>query len=174
MIRSQHVAAALLTGALVLAGGAAQAASQSETDPSGDAAPAVDITRVTVTNSTKTLTVMVKVKRATAGRSHVVATITPAAEGASTYVARTVDTGQGHRVGGTLEATAPGATDATPVDCPGLKAAVSSGRNGMVHLRIPQSCFGADAGDATVAVVTETGSGDTADSLPDDLSVDQG
>ena len=105
MNRPALAAVALLTGALVLTGGAATAAQKSAKDAGGDAAPAADITRVTVRNSEKTLAIHVKLHRATSGRSHVVATLTPAAEGAATYVARTVVTGK--KVGATLETSAP-------------------------------------------------------------------
>ena len=173
MNRPGFAAVALLTGALVLTGGAAQAAQKSAKDASGDAAPAADITRVVVKNSEKTLAIHVKLHKASAGRSHVVATLTPAAEGAATYVARTVATGPGNKVGATLETTAAGATEATPVDCKGVRAAVSSGRNGQVVIRIPQACFGADAGTLVAAVTTETAAGDVADTTPT-LRVKQG
>jgi len=173
MIRSRHAAAVLLTGALVLTGGAAHAAQQTSTDAAGDAAPTADITRVTVKNTDTTLTIRVKLSKATAGRTHVVATLTPAAEGAATYVARTVETGPGKKVGATLETTAPDATAATPVDCPGIKAAVSAGRRGMVQLRIPQSCFGADAGTLVAEVATATAAGDVAD-VTTPVEVEQG
>lgn len=173
MIRTRHAAAVLLTGALVLTGGAATAAQKSAKDASGDAAPAADITKVTVKNSDTTLTIRAKLSKATAGRTHVVATLTPAAEGAATYVARTVVTGPGQKVGATLESTAPDATEATPVDCPGIKAAVSAGRQGMVQIRVPQSCFGADAGTLTAEVATATASGDVADTTTP-VEVEQG
>lgn len=182
MNRPGLAAVALLTSALVLTGGAATAAQKSAKDASGDAAPAADITRVTVKNSEKTLAIHVKLHKASAGRTHVVATLTPTAEGAATYVARTVVTGK--KVGATLETSAPAATGttdgtgttdatgttdgtdstgATPVDCKGIRASVSSGRNGQVVIRIPQSCFGADAGTLVAAVTTATAAGDVAD-----------
>lgn len=173
MFGPRRTAIALLTSALVLTAGAASAAQKSAPDESGDAAPAADITRVVVKNTEKTLTVRVKLSKATAGRSHVVATLTPAAEGAATYVARTVVAGPGKKVGATLESTAPGATEATVLDCPGIKAAVSSGRNGQVQIRVPQSCFGDDAGTLVAEVTTETGAGDTADET-ESLRVKQG
>ena len=179
MNRPGLAAVALLTSALVLTGGAATAAQKSAKDASGDAAPAADITRVTVRNSEKTLAIHVKLHKASSGRSHVVATLTPTAAGAATYVARTVVTGK--KVGATLETSAPAATDpadttdttdttdgtettaATPVDCKGIRASVSSGRNGQVVIRIPQSCFGADAGTLVAEVATATAAGDVAD-----------
>ncbi len=59
------------------------------------------------------------------------------------------------------------------MDCPGIKAAVSSGRNGQVVIRIPQSCFGADAGTLVAEVTTETAAGDVADTAAT-LRVKQG
>lgn len=174
MIRSRHVASALLTGALVLTGGAAFAAQKSAKDAADDAAPAADITRVTVKNTEKKLTVHTKLQKASAGRSHVVATLTPATEGAATYVVRTVDTGPGKKVGATLETTAADATEPTAVDCPGIKASVSSGRSGQVVVSVPQACFGDDAGTFTVDVMTETAAGDVADEVPTTLKVKQG
>ncbi|MFC4785787.1 hypothetical protein ACT8ZV_15010 [Nocardioides sp. MAHUQ-72] len=173
MTRSRHAAALLLTGALVLTGGAASAAHKSAKDKSDDAAPAADITRVTVKNTERTLTIHTKLQKASAGRSHVVATLTPAAEGAAPFVARTVETGPGKKVGATLETTALDATEPTAVDCPGIKASVSSGRSGQVVIRVPQSCFGDAAGTLTVEVVTETAGGDVADEAPT-LKVKQG
>jgi hypothetical protein len=167
MIRSRHAAAVFLTGALVLTGGAASAARESAKDKADDAAPAADITRVTVKNSAKTLTIRTKLHKASAGRTHVVATLTPAAEGAAAYVARTVDTGRGAKVGAVLETTAADATEPAAVDCAGLKASVSSGRAGQVVIRVPQSCFGDAAGTVTVAVATATADGDVADEAPE-------
>ncbi len=166
MLRIRHTAVALVAGALVLTGGAATAAQKSHKDARGDAAQVADITRVVVKNKQKSLAIRVKLMKASAGRSHIVATLTPATEGAATYVARTVETGQGGRVAATLESTAPDATEATLLDCAGIKAAVSSGRRGQVLIRIPQSCFGADAGTLTVEVATETAGGDVADEAP--------
>jgi len=103
-----------------------------------------------------------------------VATLTPAAEGGATYVVRTVEAGHGKKVGATLEATPAGGTEAAAVDCPGIKAAVSSGKNGQVHVRVPQSCFGDDAGDFTVDVVTVTGADEVADELDAPIEVEQG
>ncbi|NYD43881.1 hypothetical protein [Nocardioides panaciterrulae] len=176
---STLLAAGLLTGSLVLTAGGAWADSDSVKDKAGDAAPAGDITKVTVRNTGKALTIQTKLKKASAGRTHVVATLTSATEGAATYVARTVESGHGHRVGATLETSAPDATDptttvATPVDCQRLHAAVSSGRNGMVTIRIPQSCFGADAGTFTVAVTTVTPAGAVVDQTSSDPTVDEG
>jgi cytoskeletal protein RodZ len=173
MIRSRHAAAVLLTGALVLTGGVASAAQKSAKDKTDDAAPAADITRVTIKNTEKTLTIHTKLQRASAGRSHVVATLTPAAEGAAPYVARTVDTGKGGKVAAVLETTAADATEPSAVDCPGIRAAVSSGRSGQVVIRVPQSCFGDAVGTLTVEVATETADGDVADEAPT-LKVKQG
>ena len=154
MIRPRHAGVALLASALVLTGGAASAAQETTKDKHGDAASTADITRVVVKNGEKTLMVQAKLLRASVGRTHVVVTLTPAAEGAATYVVRTVEVG--HRVGATLESTAVGATEATPLDCAGVKAAVSQGRRGQVHVRVPQSCFGEDAGTLVAEVATQT------------------
>jgi hypothetical protein len=153
---SRSTAVALGAAALVLsAGGAASAAGASHRDATGDAPTAAsDITRVVVKNGEKTLMVQAKLLRASVGRTHVVVTLSPAAEGAATYVVRTVEVG--HRVGATLESTAVGATEATPLDCAGAKAAVSQGRRGQVHVRVPQSCFGEDAGTLVAEVATQT------------------
>jgi hypothetical protein len=155
VISTRSAAVALGTAALVLtAGGAASAAGASHRDATGDAPTATtDITRVVVKNGAKTLMVQTKLARASVGRSHVVVTLTPAAEGAATYVVRTVEVG--HKVGATLESSAAGAA-ATPLDCPGIKAAVSQGKRGQVHVRVPQSCFGDDAGTLVAEVATQT------------------
>ena len=179
MHRSTLLAAGLLTGSLVLSAGGAWADSASVKDKTGDAAPAADITKVTVRNAGKAMVIQTRLKKASAGRTHVVATLTPATGGAATYVARTVESGHGHRVGATLETSAPDATDptttvATPVDCKRLHAAVSSGRHGMVSIRIPQACFGDDAGTFTVAVTTVSPAGDVVDESSTDPTVDQG
>jgi hypothetical protein len=153
---ARAAAVALGAAALVLtAAGAAHAAGASHRDATGDAPTAAsDITRVVVKNGEKTLMVQAKLLRASVARTHVVVTLTPAAEGAATYVVRTVEVG--HRVGATLESTAVGATGATPVECSGVKAAVSRGKRGMVHVRVPQSCFGEDAGSLVAEVATQT------------------
>ena len=156
MISTRSTAVAGATTALVLtAGGAASAAGAAHRDATGDAPTAAsDITRVVVKNGDRTLMVQAKLARATVGRTHLVVTLTPAAEGAATYVVRTVETGR--RVGATLESSAPGATEATVQDCSGIKAAVSSGRRGQVHVRVPQACFGDDAGTLVAEVATQT------------------
>jgi hypothetical protein len=153
---ARAAAVALGAAALVLsAGGAASAAGASHRDATGDAPTAAsDITRVVVKNGEKTLMVQAKLLRASVARTHVVVTLTPAAEGAATYVVRTVEVG--HRVGATLESTAVDATGATPVECSGVKAAGSRGKRGMVHVRVPQSCFGEDAGSLVAEVATQT------------------
>lgn len=179
MHRSTLLAAGLLTGTLVLTAGGAWADTASVKDKAGDAAPAADITKVTVRNAGKSMMIQTKLAKASAGRTHLVATLTPDTAGAATYVARTVETGHGHRAGATLETAAPDTTDptttvATPVDCKGIHAAVSAGRHGTVTIRIPQACFGADAGTFTVAVVTETAGGAVADQTQADPTVDQG
>ncbi|GCD90102.1 hypothetical protein [Nocardioides sp. LS1] len=174
MIKPRHLLVPAATAALVLTAAGAFAGQESAKDAAGDAPSTADITRVTVTNGDKTFTVRVKLHKASAERTHVVATLAPATEGAPTYVVRTVETGQGKKVGATLETTAAGATEATAVDCAGIKAAVSSGRNGQVHVRVPQSCFGDDAGDFTVDVVTVTGAGDVSDETDDPIEVEQG
>lgn len=167
-------AIAVSAGTLLLAAAPAFAAQDSTRDPHGDAAPAADITGVTVKNSTKTLSVHVKLMKAKAGRSHVVATLVPATEGGSTYVVRTVQVGHGKKVTATLESTAPDASESTLVECKGIKAAVSSGRRGQVILRVPQTCFGDDSGAFSVEVVTENQAGNVADELADPLEVEQG
>lgn len=148
-------AVAVVATALVLTGGAATAAGAAKKDAVGDAPTAAsDITRVVVKNGEKTLMVQAKMARASAARTHLVVTLTPAAEGAATYVVRTVEVG--HRVGATLESTAVGATEATPLECAGIKAAVSKGKRGQVHVRVPQACFGADAGTLVAEVASQT------------------
>ena len=156
MISTRSTAVAVATAALVLTGaGAASAAGASHKDATGDApTAATDITRVVVKNGEKTLMVQAKLAKATVGRTHVVVTVTPAAAGAPTYVVRTVEVGK--KVGATVESTAVGATEATPLDCAGVKAAVSKGRHGQVHVRVPQSCFGEDAGTLVAEVTTQT------------------
>ncbi len=168
MISTRTTAATLATAALVLTGGAATAASKSHRDVTGDAPVATaDITRVVVKNGDHALMVQTKLAKATATRTHLVITLTPTAAGAPTYVARTVEVG--HRVGATLEtdqtttttdATSgetTGSTVTTPVDCAGIKATVSRGRRGQVLVRVPQACFGADAGTLVAQVATQTG-----------------
>jgi hypothetical protein len=184
MHRSTLLAAGLLTGTLVLTAGGAYADTASVKDKAGDAPAAGDITKVTVRNAGKALMIQTKLAKATAGRTHVVATLTPAAtdgtpvEGAATYVARTVE--NGHKVGATLETATVDATDptaapvATLLDCHGMHAAVSSGRNGMVTIRIPQACFGTDAGTFTVSVETVKATGEVVDQTQTDPTVDQG
>ena len=185
MHRSTLLAAGLLTGTLVLTAGGAYADSASVKDKAGDAPAAGDITQLTVRNAGKALMIQTKLVKATTGRTHVVATLTPASAdgtpvaGAATYVVRTVETGHGHRVGATLEtdaadATDPTATVATLLDCQGIHAAVSAGRHGMVTLRVPQACFGADAGTLTVDVTTVTAAGEVLDRTASDPTVDQG
>ena len=179
-----HTRLALVTLAVtgvVITGGTAMAATQSATDASGDAAQAADITRVTVTNGDHLLSIRVKLSKASAARTHLVATLTSPAEGGATYVARTVVLpagGNGHshaqRIGATLETTAAGATEATPVECDGIKATLSSGLQGQSSIRIPQSCFGDDAGTMIVDVATATASGAVADEVPGALRVRQG
>jgi hypothetical protein len=185
VISTRSAAVAVVAAALVLTGGAASAAGASKKDAVGDAPTAAsDITRVVVKNGAKTLMVQAKMARASAARTHLVVTLTPAAEGAATYVVRTVETGD--KVGATLESTAAGTTDATPSDC-SVKAAVSAGKRGQVHVRVPQACFGADAGTLVAEVASqtplqagtetpaevETGVEDTADET-DPIEVEQG
>ena len=187
MRRSTLRAAGLLTGTLALTAGGAYAGTDSVKDKAGDAAPAGDITKVTVRNAGKAVMIQTKLAKATSGRTHVVATMVPATDGAATagaatYVARTVETG--HKVGVTLESSAapaadptstdPTSTVATLLDCHGMHAAVSSGRNGMVTIRIPQSCLGADAGTLAVDVATVTSAGEVVDTLPTDVVAEQG
>ena len=188
MIRPRHAGVALLASALVLTGGAASAAQKTTKDKHGDAAATADITRVVVKNGEKALTVKAKLAKASAGRSHVVVTLAPTVEGGATYVARTVQAAHGKKVGATLETAAaivaplddPTATRSPPratapalVECAGIKASVSSGRRGQVSVRIPQACFGADAGTLVATVATETAAGAPADEVAS-LLVKQG
>ena len=189
MIRPRHAGVALLASALVLTGGAASAAQKTTKDKHGDAAVTADITRVVVKNGAKTLTVKAKLAKASAGRSHLVVTLAPTVEGGATYVARTVQAAQGKKVGATLESSAaivapiddpigdPLAPTVAPapalVECAGIKASVSSGRRGQVSVRIPQACFGADAGTLVATVATETAAGAPADEVAS-LLVKQG
>ena len=190
MIRPRHAGVALLASALVLTGGAASAAQKTTKDKHGDAAATADITRVVVKNGEKALTVKAKLAKASAGRSHVVVTLAPTVEGGATYVARTVQAAHGKKVGATLETAAAIARPARPtrsptrsprtaatapalVECAGIKASVSSGRRGQVSVRIPQACFGADAGTLVATVATETAAGAPADEVAS-LLVKQG
>jgi hypothetical protein len=159
----------------MLTGGAATGATKSVKDRSGDAAAVADITQVTVTNGDEVLSIRAKLAKAAAGRTHLVATMTSAGEGGATYVARTVvlpPKGNSHaqRIGATLE-TADGAL----VECEGIKATLSSGRRGQSSIRVPQACFGADAGTMLVEVATAAPSGDEiADEVPTTLRVRRG
>jgi hypothetical protein len=183
MIRPRHAGVALLASALVLTGGAASAAQKTTKDKHGDAGATADVTRVVVKNGEKTLTVRAKLAKASAGRSHLVVTLAPTVEGGATYVARTVQAAHGKKVGATLESSAaildpiddpavdplvdPLAPTVAPalVECAGIKASVSSGRRGQVSVRIPQACFGADAGTLVATVATETAAGAPADEV---------
>jgi hypothetical protein len=191
MIRPRHAGVALLASALVLTGGAASAAQKTTKDKHGDAGATADITRVVVKNGEKTLTVRAKLAKASAGRSHLVVTLAPTVEGGATYVARSVQAAHGKKVGATLESSAaildpiddpavdplvdPLAPTVAPalVECAGIKASVSSGRRGQVSVRIPQACFGADAGTLVATVATETAAGAPADEV-ESLLVKQG
>lgn len=188
MIRPRHAGVALLASALVLTGGAASAAQKTTNDKHGDAAATADITRVVVKNGERTLTVRAKLAKASAGRSHLVVTLAPTVEGGATYVARTVQAAHGKKVGATLESAAatpdplapadplaPTETAPAPalVECAGIKASVSSGLRGQVSVRIPQACFGADAGTLVATVATETVAGAPADEV-ESLQVKQG
>jgi hypothetical protein len=191
MIRPRHAGVALLASALVLSGGAASAAQKTTKDKHGDAGATADVTRVVVKNGEKTLTVRAKLAKASAGRSHLVVTLAPTVEGGATYVARTVQAAHGKKVGATLESSAaildpiddpavdplvdPLAPTVAPalVECAGIKASVSSGRRGQVSVRIPQACFGADAGTLVATVATETAAGAPADEV-ESLLVKQG
>jgi hypothetical protein len=191
MIRPRHAGVALLASALVLTGGAASAAQKTTKDKHGDAGATADVTRVVVKNGEKTLTVRAKLAKASAGRSHLVVTLAPTVEGGATYVARTVQAAHGKKVGATLESSAaildpiddpavdplvdPLAPTIAPalVECAGIKASVSSGRRGQVSVRIPQACFGADAGTLVATVATETAAGAPADEV-ESLLVKQG
>lgn len=194
MIRPRHAGVALLASALVLTGGAASAAQKTTKDKHGDAAATADITRVVVKNGEKALTVKAKLAKASAGRTHVVVTLAPTVEGGATYVARTLQAAHGKKVGATLETAAVTVAPADPlapsdplapvdstetetetalVECAGIKASVSSGRSGQVSVRIPQACFGADAGTLVATVATETAAGAPADEVAS-LLVKQG
>ncbi|GAB2868220.1 hypothetical protein [Nocardioides pacificus] len=214
--------AATTTAALVLSGGAAVAGTKAAKDRSRDAAPVADITRVVVQNSVKHLTIKVKLSKPAAGRTHLVATLTPAGQpevpveepttevpdlevpdvevpveagAAATYVVRTVSApaktkgpgaGKGRGKGkakatrvargktsGVLELVPADGSAPVAVTCQRLKVTLSSGRNGQALLRVPQACFGTDAGDWVVAVTTETAGGDVIDETRP-LAVPQG
>jgi hypothetical protein len=179
MSRIRTAAVALAATGLVLAGGAATAATKSAKDKSGDAAQVADITRVTVDNGDDVLSIKVKLAKAKAGRTDLVATLTTPTEGGTTYVARTVvlpAKGNSHakKIGATLETVAGEGTEPTPVECDGIKATLSSGRQGQSSIRIPQACFGDDAGTLLVDVATATPAGEIADEVPVTLRVKQG
>lgn len=192
MLTTRHALVALATAGLVLTGSAATADTKSAKDKRGDAAQVADITRVTVDNGDRLLAIRVKLAKARAGRTHLVATLTSPTEGGATYVARTVvlpangngnGSGNGNsnshrnatRAGATLELAATDPTSAAPVECAGIKATLSSGRQGQSSIRIPQACFGDDAGTMLVDVATATPSGDqVADVVPTTLRVKQG
>jgi hypothetical protein len=179
MSRIRTAAVALTATGLVLAGGAATAASKSAKDKSGDAAQVADITRVTVDNDDDALSIKVKLAKAKAGRTDLVATLTTPTEGGTTYVARTVvlpPKGNSHakKIGATLETVAGEGAEPTPVECDGIKATLSSGRQGQSSIRIPQACLGDDAGTLLVDVVTATPAGEIADEVPVTLRVKQG
>ena len=169
MFRARRVLAVALTTGLVLTGGAAQAGTKKVKDKPKDAPAAADITRVKVNNGADKLVIKVKLRKASARRTHLVATLSPTVEGAATYVARTVvesnRKGKGKKVGATLERWAADATEAEVVECKGIKAAVSSGRRGQSRVAVPQSCFGDDAGTLTVEVTTVDGDGEVLDEV---------
>ena len=174
MRKHHYVIAAGLTAALVATGGPASAETKSKKDKTGDAAPVVDITRWTVHNKAKTLSIHVKLAKSKAGRVDVTGTITPDVEGAPTYQFATDSTAKG-KATATLSTTAADSTEATPVECKGLKAAVSSGRNGQVVVMVPQSCLGEEPAESvTVTVATVTPAGETADTVPGELVVERG
>jgi len=181
----------LATAGLVLTGGAATAATKSVKDKSGDAAQVADITKVTVDNGEDVLSIRVKLAKAKAGRTHLVATLTSPTEGGATYVARTVVLPRGNgnapsnlpgnahsnagRIGATLELVGAEDTEPALVECDGIKATLSSGRKGQSSIRVPQVCFGDDAGTMLVEVATVTPSGDEiADEVPTTLRVKRG
>lgn len=175
--RARHAVAIIVTSGLVLTGGAASAAQKSVKDKAKDAPATADITRVTIKNADEVLSIRVKLSKASAGRTHLVATLTPAIEGAPSYIVRTVveaSQGKGKKVGATLEYLAPDGAEAEFVECDGLKASVSSGRKGQSGLRIPQSCLGEDAGTLVVDVVTVDNEGELADELAKPVRVKQG
>lgn len=177
MSRTRMAVVALAASGLVLAGGAADAASKSAKDKAGDAAPAADIIKVTVKNGDAVLAVKAKLAKATAGRTHLVATLTSPTEGGATYVARTVvlpKGGHGKKIGATLEALAADATEALAVECAGIKATLSSGKKGQSSIRIPQSCLGDDAGTLLVDVATENAAEDVVDEIARTLRVRKG
>ncbi|MEJ7796645.1 MAG: hypothetical protein WKF50_13905 [Nocardioides sp.] len=172
-------AVAVAATCLVLTGGAATAATKSVKDKSGDAAQTADITSVQVRNDDRTLAISAKLAKAGSGRTHLVATLTSTTEGAPTYIARTVvlpakGKSQAKRIGATLEVLAVDATETAPVECEGIKATLSSGRNGRSLMRIPQSCLGEDAGTLLVDVVTVSSSDEIADEIAKPLRVKRG
>ena len=178
MSRSRTAAAIALTTGLVLTGGLASAAQKSVKDKHHDVdSPTSDIQRTTVKNAGKALSIRVKTAKASVGRTHLVATLTPApaVEGEApigVYTVRSVAVeGKGKKIGATLEYQASDAAQATAVECNGLKATISSGKRGNSRFRIPQVCFGDDAGTMTVDVMTVTPDGAVADELAKPLKV---
>lgn len=186
MSRTRIVVTAFAVASFTLSGSVAHADTKSAQDPRGDASQAADITKVTVNNGDRTLSIKVKLAKATVSRTHLIATMTSAAEGGPTYIARTVvvapnshanpqASAHAQRTGATLERLPDGATEPTTVECAGIKATLSSGRNGQSSIRIPQACFGEDAGTLLVDVATVTPAGDeVVDEVPSTLRVRQG
>lgn len=186
MSRSRTAVAVALTAGLILTGGMASAARKSVKDKHHDVDGATsDIQRVTVKNAGEHLSIRVKMAKASAGRTHLVATLTPAAapvaegepaaEPSGVYTVRSIAAeGKGRKSGATLEYQATGAAEASPVDCAGLKATISSGRRGNSRFRIPQLCLGDDAGTLVVDVMSVTPVGDVVDEIAQPLKVKKG
>jgi hypothetical protein len=173
-VRKQHcIVVAGLTAALIATGGPAMAESKSKKDKTGDANAVVDITRVTVANTGKSVKVQVKLAKVKAGRIDVTGTITPNLAGAPTFQFATDSTRHG-KATVTLTQAAAGSTETASVECHGLKATVSAGRRGQVLVRVPQVCLGEAADSVAVTVATVTAAGATADTLPGVLDVAQG
>ena len=188
MSRSRKAVAVALTSGLVLTGGMASAAQKSVKDKHHDVDPAVsDIQRVSVKNAGKALSIRVKMAKASSGRTHLVATLTPApapvvdgdeaAAPSGVYTVSSVaaaSKGKGKKIGATLAYQAADATEATAVECDGLKASISAGRRGNSRFRIPQVCLGDDAETMLVDVMTVTPEGDTVDEITEPLKVKKG
>ena len=183
MSRPRSVVAVALATGLVLTGGMASAAQKSVKDEHHDVdVAASDIQRVTVKNAGAKLSIRVKMARASAGRTHLVATLTPVvpvvegeepAAASGVYTVRSVAAegkAKSKKIGATLEYQAAGA-EPVLVHCDGLKATISAGKRGNSRFRIPQVCFGDDAGTMLVDVMSANVDGDVVDEVAKPLKV---
>ncbi len=184
MSRSRTAAVVAVTTGLVLTGGMASAAQKTVKDKHGDAETATaDLHKVKINNAAGNLSVRVKMARASAGRTNLVVTLTPvpaqvegepAVEPRGVYTVSSVAAeGKGKKFGATLEFVATGSDVVEPVTCEGMKTTISAGKRGNSRFRIPQTCFGDDAGTMTVDVMTVTPEGDVADEIVRPLKVKQ-